>query len=1130
VERVRIGSGLLLLCALMFAGKAAAMTEMTGVSQIAAGGTHTCALTTGGAVKCWGSNGFGELGNDSTTRAATPVDVATLSSGVQAIAAGEYHTCALTTGGAVKCWGHNSWGQLGNDSTTRARTPVDVAMLSGVQAIAAGAYHTCALTTGGAVKCWGRNSAGQLGNGSTAGARTPVDVSTLSSGVQAIAAGAYHTCALAAGGAVKCWGYNGYGQLGNGSTAWAMTPVDVLTLSSGVQAIAAGGDHTCALTAGGAVKCWGYNGYGQLGNGSTADAMTPVDVSTLSSGVQAVAAGAYHTCALTTGGAVKCWGYKRFDEFGYAIAPATTPVDVSALSSGVQAIAAGGWHTCALTTGGAVKCWGDNEFDQLGNGLGQNAATPVDVATLSSGVQAIAAGQAHTCALTTGGAVKCWGHNSWGQLGNNSTAQATTPVDVWTLSSGAKAVSTGLNHTCALTTGGAVKCWGDNRYAQLGNGSTAQATTPVDVATLSSGVQAIAAGQAHTCALTTGGAVKCWGYNGYGQLGNGSTAWAMTPVDVLTLSSGVRAIGVGGYENASHTCALTTGGAVKCWGRNFTGQLGNGSTVNATTPVDVSTLSSGVQAIAAGELHNCAVTAGGAVKCWGNNNSGQLGNGSTADATTPVDVSTLSSGVQAIAAGGYHTCATMGGAVKCWGSGSRGQLGNGAARYHTTPVSVMQHGSLPLTVTKSGTGAGAVASSPAGIDCGATCSASFATGTPVTLTAAASGGSVFTGWSGGGCSGTGTCQVTLSSATTVTATFATATGSPTGSANPTSVPFGGQSVQTTSPEATVTLTNVGTGPLEVSGVAVSNAVFARTHNCTALTLGQSCTATVTFTPTAAGAAAANLTFTTIAGNVVVPLTGTGEMSLVKHYYRAILNRAPEPGGQEFWEEESARLQALGANINEIWFVMANYFFNSPEYIAANKSDAQFLTDVYNTFFNRPPDGGGAAFWQSQMDAGLSREGVIFWFMFSNEFRTFTQGVFGNTAARPEVDMVMDLFRGILNRFPDTPAFNAFVGSLRSAQCQGANAPGAVYSAVNDISYFFLFGAPEYAGRNRSNTQYVSDMYNAFLRRGGADSEVDFWINQLNSSAKDRNQVRADFMASPEFGARVNAVIAAGCLP
>jgi hypothetical protein len=329
----------------------------------------------------------------------------------------------------------------------------------------------------------------------------------------------------------------------------------------------------------------------------------------------------------------------------------------------------------------------------------------------------------------------------------------------------------------------------------------------------------------------------------------------------------------------------------------------------------------------------------------------------------------------------------------------------------------------------------------------------------------------------------------------------------------------------------MTITNTGGSPLTVSAVTVST-YFAVTHNCATVAAGASCTANVTFTPTAAGSLNGTLTIASDAPGSpnTVALTGTGELSLVKHYYRAILNRAPEPGGQEFWEAERARLVGLGANVNEVWFVMANYFFNSPEYLAANKSDAQFLADVYNTFFNRPPDGGGAAFWQSQINAGLSREGVIFWFMFSSEFRTFTQGIFGNTAARPEVDLVMDFFRGILNRFPDTPAFNAYVGSLRAAQCAPvAQRPGAVYKAVNDISFFFLFGAPEYAGRNRTNTQFVSDMYNAFLRRGGNVSEVAFWINQLDTNGKDRNTERADFIATPEFTNRVNAIIAQGCL-
>jgi alpha-tubulin suppressor-like RCC1 family protein len=350
-----------------------------------------------------------------------------------AVAVGMHHTCALTSTGGVKCWGYNAFGQLGDGTTTDRHTPTDVSGLgSGVAALAAGAFHTCAVTNGGGVKCWGANGEGQLGDGTTTRRYTPVAVSGLASGVTAISAGLGHTCALTAGGGVKCWGENHAGELGDGTTTDRHTPVAVSGLSSGVWSIAAGNDHTCALTYSDGAKCWGWNHFGQLGDGSSGNVrLTPVAVSGLGSGVRAVAAGASSSCALTSSGGAKCWGNNKFGQLGDGTTTDRhTPVAVSGLGSGVVAIVIGGWRTCAVTGSGGAQCWGQNQHGQVGDGTTTTRHTPVAVSGLGSGFPVIAAHWYHACALTSGGGLKCWGHNRNGQLGDATTTDRHTPVDV----------------------------------------------------------------------------------------------------------------------------------------------------------------------------------------------------------------------------------------------------------------------------------------------------------------------------------------------------------------------------------------------------------------------------------------------------------------------------------------------------------------------------------------------------------------------------------------------------------------------------------------------------------------------------------------------------------------------------
>jgi alpha-tubulin suppressor-like RCC1 family protein len=392
---------------------------------------------------------------------------------------------------------------------------------------------------GGASVASSAVSGASSSSGSSAGSGATVCDGGVCREGQALAVGEYHTCVIVVGG-VKCWGYDGWGLLGDGSKPGSVAdvyqPVDAKGLS-GVTAVSAGGDHTCALTTGGGVKCWGHNIYGYLGNGSLLEARVPGDVMGLASGAAAVSAAGRWTCALTVVGGVRCWGSNGSNAL--VIDDDSTinavPVDRAGLSSGVVAVAAGGRHGCAVLSTGGIVCWGNNDNGQLGDGTWTKRVTPTAVTGLSSGVSAVAAGAAHTCALTTGGGVTCWGQNTKGQLGNGTTMDSSVPVDVMGLSAGVASISAGKAQTCVVTTGGGVKCWGENGNGKLGSGILGDSSVPVDVVGLSSGAVAVATNVEHTCALLASGGVMCWGDNYHYQLGNNTLAGSTVPVAVMGL-------------------------------------------------------------------------------------------------------------------------------------------------------------------------------------------------------------------------------------------------------------------------------------------------------------------------------------------------------------------------------------------------------------------------------------------------------------------------------------------------------------------------------------------------------------------------------------------------------------------
>ncbi len=380
-------------------------------STIAAGGAHSCAVMADGTAQCWGRNGSGRLGDNTTTNSPVPVPVSgitglTPATTAVSVSAGAAHSCAVMADGTAQCWGSNVFGQLGDNTTTNSPVPVSVSGIDGLTAattavsVSTGGNYSCALMADGTAQCWGSNSYGQLGDNTTTNSPVPVSVSGLTGLTPAttavsVSTGYAHACALMADGTAQCWGFNTNGQLGDNSTTDSPVPVSVsgitgLTPASTAVSVSSGGNFSCALMADGTAQCWGSNSYGQLGDNSTTDSFVPVSVSGLT-----------------------------------GLTPASTAMSVST----------GGAHSCALMADGTAQCWGGNGDGELGDNSTTSSPVPVSVSGLigaaaASTAVSVSAGNYHSCAVMADGTAQCWGDNWAGQLGDNSTTERPVPVPV----------------------------------------------------------------------------------------------------------------------------------------------------------------------------------------------------------------------------------------------------------------------------------------------------------------------------------------------------------------------------------------------------------------------------------------------------------------------------------------------------------------------------------------------------------------------------------------------------------------------------------------------------------------------------------------------------------------------------
>ena len=632
----------------------------------------------------------------------------------ETLSSGMGHHCIVENTG-TKCWGNNTYGQLGDGTNLTRLSPVFVDInsepetdmyASGVIEVSTGAYHTCVRTfSAESVKCWGRNDDGQLGDGTTTDSRSAVSV-TLPSNLTAvvISSGWSHTCAIISNGSVTCWGLNNQGQLGDGTTLSSSTPVMVdLGTGRSATAIVTGFAHTCAILDDSSLKCWGDNQYGQMADGTSTDRHSPTNVFVgANRSAVAISSSTNHTCAILDNKDLNCWGWNAFGQVGDNTTVNTMNATTTILTDQIF-VGTGLGHTCSISRGinwNPVYCWGLNSDGQLGDNTTTSRIVPTTVNLplnqwdTEIALEVLSLGQS-----TTLGLYKCCGNGgrlvkfgvTFDYPSNSSTVNlkysdfdrsgeldifdahkmggfsGTANVNMKISTAGGS--SAGSGHTCAIGDNDNLYCWGNDDNGQLGISSVGDQSSPVLV-NLGTGRTAVSvsAGGSQTCAILDDKSLKCWGENSQGQLGDGTTQDRTSPVNVsFPVGTSVSAVSVGKYN----TCAIVSNGSLYCWGDNDYGQLGDGTTLSSSTPVIVPLNGSSVISIGNGDSHTCAVLENHSTYCWGRNNFGQIGIGSmnsTSFINTPtyVDLGSPRSYLTystplttSVVLGAEHTCAVV---------------------------------------------------------------------------------------------------------------------------------------------------------------------------------------------------------------------------------------------------------------------------------------------------------------------------------------------------------------------------------------------------------------------------------------------------------------------------------------
>lgn len=682
----------------------------TDWSIVSLGTNNSAAIKTDGTLWTWGDNDLGSLADDTIINKSSPIQTVSYTTDWTKVSTGDRFVGAIKKDGTLWMWGKNLSGNLGDDTSDSKSSPVQtIAGGTSWTEISCGHHHAAAIKTDGTLWLWGGNYSGELGNNQGYGdVSSPAQTITAGSTWSKVACGYSHTVALKTDGTLWTWGANYSGQLGNDTTTSVSSPIQTITGGTNWTSITAGFDHTAAIKSDGTLWVWGDNLQGQLGDDTANNASSPIQTITFGTTWSSVSAGENFTIARKTDSTFWAWGRNSSGQLGdnTQVSKSSPVQTISYGTNWTSNIDAGKYYSAGVKSDGTLWLWGRNYLSQLGNnepGDLTRRSSPVQDITYSSNWSSLASNGFSSMGLKSDGTLWLWGGNFNGELGIDlSGGYFSSPVQTIAGGTDWNFIAGGYGHNSAIKTDGTLWLWGGNSYGQLGDNTDTDKSSPVQTVTGGTNWIYVSCGESFTGGIKSDNTLWMWGNNYDGQLGTNQGYGTNTSSPVQTIAGGSdwTQISCGAY----HIGAIKTDGTLWLWGYNYHGQLGDDTTISKSSPVQTIVGGTNWSQIQCTRSFSAAIKTDGTLWFWGANYNGQLGDDSIIKRSSPVqtiaggtnwDTVSISDNGQV---GSVTAALKKDGSLWVWGSNSRGSLGDNTTVNKSSPIQTLVGGNSWQTV------------------------------------------------------------------------------------------------------------------------------------------------------------------------------------------------------------------------------------------------------------------------------------------------------------------------------------------------------------------------------------------------------------------------------------------------